>query len=497
MYVDQSFAPQQVAASKLSLASPFLRAELCAKLGIKELSSVLVQRLVGTPSIDAAAAAADADGVPPHVVQTLKVLVAAIPQQSEFDLHRQLDAVGNLAKYSVCTSTSLRVQCTLRQSRQTVGPEVTKSFFVDRSTRTLWVASSTTAARSDHPGSATALHGGEVLREDALSAAINALVSPRAPLAIAPLLRCTAIGAEAATTALAFPSVGRHSMRGVAGEVVIQTDVPLLRMQPSRLYHDGEVVAFQPKRTLNDSDSRGDGSGALAFLYGRIVIPEGTDGDGDVLTKGGRQFSGLNAQLVSVGVRGVRKLLPSEVWCFTSTSMHAEQSAVCGDAGESAAAAAASQGNGRSSSMVGESSRDVRTERDDACGVGVGQSTALTLTTADYITAARDLLAHANLPLSDADGKVYERNLELEREVKTLHGSVAALRKKNNDSEVKIEALEDSSTCTICFQGPADGVDINIALVPCGHVFCGSCASRLSSCASCKSTIQTRLTLFK
>jgi hypothetical protein len=171
----------------------------------------------------------------------------------------------------------------LRQTKKVIGREVEAAFFVDKQKQVMWVTN-TPAALSG---------GGSVQREDALTSAINQVCLARAPLAIAPLLRASAADSDRVAETLALPHMELHAMRGVSGEPVITSDLDLLRMQPSRPFHDGEIVAYENECVRKDARSQPISLPSTSYSYGKIIIADAGAGAGAVHSD---RFNGLQAR---------------------------------------------------------------------------------------------------------------------------------------------------------------------------------------------------------
>jgi hypothetical protein len=211
-----------------------------------------------------------------------------------------------------------------------------------------------------------------------------------------------------------------------AGEPVLADDVPLLRMHPARKYHDKEVVAYRADAPHTH------------FCYGVIVVvadPVAKEDSRDGATSlqprpqaKERQlvaspFGGVSAHMVQTGGGRIKRLLPSDVWCFVGTieggGGHTNRDG--GDGGVALVDAAAGSGGADDggSGSGGGSGAEGAAAASPAAVVG-GE-----LSTAEYLRAARVLLARANLPLSDGDQQVFASNLALQSDLAKARGAAA------------------------------------------------------------------------
>ena len=449
VFMDITFSSQHIAAAPFLVSSPLLTADTCLAIGMKPMSAMVLEELAVRTQ-----AHSETSSFPPALIQALKSMVSVMPHESEFSEQAQLQKIGQLMRYKICAIPTLDVVCRVRRTKKQLGPVLQRCFFVERNVQLIWIASN---------------HMDGVSYEDALTGAVNQIVSPRAPLALAPLLRCAGSHSQMVMDGLAYPTASSvHAHRGTPGEPLLNIDVQLLQMNPARRYYDKEIVAYKDKG---------------AYVYGRLIKKPAEHASKDAASAG--SFGALQAHTIEIGSGKSKRLLPSEVWSFKTDTGAAHptnrQSATAdysdGDGGVGATGQS-DDGRGHQASALGTSARSAQ------------------LTPAEYLKAAQDLLALANLPLHDQDKQVFGTNLTLQSDLSSTRRELAAAKAQLEATNKKLNKLENSSQCAICLQGPADGVPVNIALKPCGHLFCGSCAPRLHECATCKSQITGRLTVY-
>jgi hypothetical protein len=114
------------------------------------------------------------------------------------------------------------------------------------------------------------------------------------------------------------------------------------------------------------------------------------------------------------------------------------------------------------------------------------------------VATIRDLMAQANLPFSADQAQTIDELVQLRSERTRLQSQLA-----DNQSEVELlrKRLEDfdvETTCSVCYQGALDSdVVVDTVCLPCGHMYCNTCAHRLNDCAVCKVRIASRHRTFK
>ena len=409
--------------------------DLATTIGVPRLSEVAEERLALPP----APVLGEAEAlIRPDAVGAVR---AAVQAQQDLigpaELQRQLAAVGSLSEYQVRRAGTLRTALFIRGRASAVPEsEVAAPYFVDGPGRIVWLAASLPCGISD---------------EDALAAAITQLVGASVQLPLAAILRGSgeALGAVCALLDVPDAEALRLERRGVPGEPLIEEDAPILQMRPTRIFYPNEVVAI--------ASPAGDG----ALVYGQI-LPE----------PGGAPFQPGEARAISIGTETLRTL-PSGIWCFRSAIR------------QGVAPTAAPPAPGRPARSGGAPARV-------AAPVAGGA-----LSRAEYARALRDLAQHSGADLGEDEAQLLAARQQLRGELDAAQDALRRAEARCGELETDAERRGRSDACPVCLSGVDDGVELEVALVPCGHLFCSGCAARLHECATCKRRVTSRLRVYR
>ena len=430
---------------------------MCGCFGVKKLSEIVLERFV-QPETGVEAGKPLSAGFVAAVLSLLRMYSRHIEPHSFGEMERR---ARELAAYSVMVAPLLTVALhDVRSKRNVTQADALALSYVDHRTRTIWVA-------ADLPGS--------VAFEDALGTAVNRIVAPDLPLPLAALLRADRAshsadggGGDAAGTVasvLGLTSTEQDDLRrGACGEKVLERDSPLLQLKALRPFHEKEICAVQGA----DGD----------LVYAEVVeqVEAGTDPSKPAA------FSMAHYK-VRVGLTEACVLVPSQMFSFR----HAHGAPAPGH--RLPAAAAASSDNGGLATGVDPTALQEMGEQGGAHGIP----------SVDYLGAVETLLSRANLSLSADRQQLMTRVIGLESENATLSAEVQSSQKELADAKRALEDVDQDGTCNICFQSSEDGVAVDTALIPCGHIYCGECAARLagSRCATCKQPARGTLRVFR
>lgn len=291
-----------------------------------------------------------------------------------------------------------------------------------------------------------------VTREDIIAAAVSEILGVSA-LPLAPLLRANSIGDIAPVVSLlALSRTASEEQRGIPGEYLLETDHALLQLRPTRTYYNNETVAVK----LGDD-----------LVYGAVVVNQNRSDSSD---------RDIRAPYVSVGSKTLR-VLPSQIYSFKSQWRLAGTPRVPLPKPLSANVPRAHIATCVSTKELPKSNE--------------------TLTPEEYLIAAEDLLRQAGSPLARESKELLSMNLRLQSEVKAHARELKDKSTALDELRQRVERRDEAESCPICLQGPGDGVSLDTALVPCGHLFCSMCAARIATCATCKRRVESRLRVFR
>lgn len=274
------------------------------------------------------------------------------------------------------------------------------------------------------------------------------------------------------------------------GHAVSVADVALLTVKPLRSYYDREICAVRRSQsqsgttTARKSTAGGKSADEEELIYAE-VLERCTVAGNRQLTSGG-----IATYRVRVGPTQVHELLSTDMYSFRDTV--APISPV-----HMAAAADPTPTHPDTPPAAGIEGDVIDVAHGASGGVAANKSE---VSTVEYVNAVESLLRRSNLSLSTERQTMISRALALEVEHAALVGQLKEASEQLDHQKGIIHNVEQEQTCTICFQTKEDGVNVNVALVPCGHCYCEDCVERIkedSSCPQCKQSVSGSLKVFR
>lgn len=502
LYNDAPHLLRQLHRPDFRFASHRLSRSMCRRLGIAALSEAV------TETFKPPTAAAGPEPLPPGlfdaILELLHLYSATVPPDA---LEVMEEAARELQTFSVWRAPALDVKIVDRRRRRDVtSAAVGAVTYVDRGARRIWVSELLP------PG---------VDAEAALGAAVNRVVAPGFPLPLAGVLRAARVcpGPEAFGEAVAALELSQAEQgdfrRGVPGQPVEAGDVELLQMKPLRPFHAREICAV----AVNGGREHG-ATAASTSLGSSRLRPRGGDRDttaagwsedggapanheglvyGEVLSETTGTGAPLPAYTVRVGPTEVVQFLPTDMYSFkTRPARLPPRGGAQSDA--AAAAAAAATMEAFDADLVVPLGDDEAAAGGRGGGARGGQGLQTHgVAEAEYLQAVSSLLSRAGLSLHPDAEKMMGRVLALEQDNATKTAALSETKAELDKAKKTLNVVENERTCTICFMGAEDEVEVNTALTPCGHCYCADCARRLvgSKCPTCKRNASGSLKVFR
>ena len=114
------------------------------------------------------------------------------------------------------------------------------------------------------------------------------------------------------------------------------------------------------------------------------------------------------------------------------------------------------------------------------------------------VATIRDLMKKANLPFSADEAQAMDELVQLRSENRRLRSQVTDHQSEAELLRKRLDDFDVETTCSVCYQGALDSdVVVDTVCLPCGHMYCNTCAQRLTDCAQCKVRIESRHRTFK
>ncbi|TMW63551.1 hypothetical protein Poli38472_002492 [Pythium oligandrum] len=248
------------------------------------------------------------------------------------------------------------------------------------------------------------------------------------------------------------PALIVEKLRGAYGEVLADTDRALVELSPLRTFYVGELVAIDVDGELR---------------YGKIVDLDTTN---------------VSISNFSVRIsRTVTRWYPStQIYSFRSSRDHAPSQA-SSEHNASFVERITSQPRAHGDAASRDLPPSVAIA--DAPSV-VSQSASASPMT--IVSAVNDLLSRLNLSLDSSYEELIAENLRLQRRLEQAEESRRLAMAQIDDAIREKKDAQDSLICAICLENNVDRV-----LIPCGHIYCSGCVSRLprQTCPICRENI--------
>eukprot|EP00003_Mantamonas_plastica_P033334 TRINITY_DN947_c0_g1_i1.p1 TRINITY_DN947_c0_g1~~TRINITY_DN947_c0_g1_i1.p1 ORF type:complete len:493 (-),score=157.03 TRINITY_DN947_c0_g1_i1:212-1690(-) len=281
----------------------------------------------------------------------------------------------------------------------------------------------------------------------------------------------------------------QNAERGVAGELLIESDLALVQLKPLRNFVVGEVVAWR------------DANGELRY---------------GVVTRGRESEDSLSGSILvqlTAGTEAV-SMMTTEVLSFKSVSSHSTDAA---DDGESSSSSSGAGGGGTGEGEDEISEANLQRLREqfgtefevvnggaDGSGDGDGMLGSSSgghdvipehlrnrgtdsLSEKDVVNAIVELMARVNIPLSADMRELMGKKMKLEQEASEMTRRATEAEKRLMELEGKTEQVEEVCTCPICLTNV-----VNRVINPCGHTVCGECLGSIrgQACPFCRQRME-------
>lgn len=131
------------------------------------------------------------------------------------------------------------------------------------------------------------------------------------------------------------------------------------------------------------------------------------------------------------------------------------------------------------SARIGKSENPMGTVRDE-------------VTQKDLVEALNSLLNRVGLSTNIEEKRLLERVIELESSNRRLLITANDEKKARIEAETSLKDAQSTHMCSIC-----ETEEVSHVMVPCGHMLCGTCESKVGSkCFYCRLTIQKKIRFY-
>ncbi|CAL1387848.1 unnamed protein product [Linum trigynum] len=245
----------------------------------------------------------------------------------------------------------------------------------------------------------------------------------------------------------------------LVGKEILPPDALQVQLHPLRPFYKDEMVAW---RYQNGEKLR----------YGRV--PE------DVRPLAGQALYRLK---VETAPETVEPLLSSQVFSFRSISM----------------------GNEASSSVIPESSQAVvetrgPNETPESSGGSKIPKSSQSLKDLQYgrvsagelVQVVHDMLSTAGINMDVEKQSLLQRTLSLQEQLKESQAALLLEQEKAEGASKEAETAKAAWVCRVCLTN-----EVDMTIVPCGHVLCRRCSSAVSRCPFCRLQVTKTIRIFR
>ena len=110
----------------------------------------------------------------------------------------------------------------------------------------------------------------------------------------------------------------------------------------------------------------------------------------------------------------------------------------------------------------------------------------------DIVDALSSLLNRVGLSTNIEEKRLLERVIELESNNRKLQTSANDEKKARIEAEMLLKEAQSTHMCSIC-----ESEEVSHVMVPCGHMLCGTCESKVGSkCFYCRLAIQKKIRFY-
>ncbi|PQP98329.1 sacsin [Prunus yedoensis var. nudiflora] len=452
--------------------SPRSSRELCIVLGIKKLSDVVIEELdhqghlqtldyiglVPLVAIREKLLSKSLQGAVWTVVNSMSSYIPAIKNLSLGTIQNLLEAVAEKLQFVKCLHTRFlllpkSVDIT-QAAKDSIIPEWVDGsmhrtlYFINRSNTSILVA--------EPPPYISVF--------DVIAIVVSLVLGSPTPLPIGSLFVCPG-GSETAIVDILKLCSDKQEMEatsgsnGLIGKELLPQDVHQVQFHPLRPFYAGEIVAW---RSQNGEKLK----------YGRV--PD------DVRPSAGQALYRFKVE-TSTGV--MQPLLSSHVFSFRSIAMGSETSPMPMDDSHTVVhnrtpvEMPETSGSGKARSSQLQAGKELQYGR-----VSAGE----------LVQAVQEMLSAAGIYMDVEKQSLLQKTLMLQEQLKESQTSLLLEQEKADVAAKEADTAKAAWLCRVCLTA-----EVDITIVPCGHVLCRRCSSAVSRCPFCRLQVSKTMRIFR
>ncbi|KAF3621211.1 Binding protein, putative isoform 2 [Capsicum annuum] len=246
---------------------------------------------------------------------------------------------------------------------------------------------------------------------------------------------------------------------GLLGRDILPQDALLVQFHPLRPFYAGEIVAW---RQQNGEKLR----------YGRVLE--------NVRPSAGQALYRFKVE-ISLGL--IELLLSSHVFSFKSVTISGEDSSADFLEGYCTMDSTRSEGvTGRVKSRPSEGNQQQQLQ-----ALQHGRVSA-----AELVQAVQEMLSAAGISMDVEKQSLLETTITLQEQFKDSQAALLLEQEKFDMATKEADTAKAAWLCRICLN-----TEVDVTIVPCGHVLCRRCSSAVSRCPFCRLQVSKVMRMFR
>ncbi|XP_074588626.1 LOW QUALITY PROTEIN: uncharacterized protein LOC141844465 [Curcuma longa] len=300
---------------------------------------------------------------------------------------------------------------------------------------------------------------------DVVAIAVSQVFGAPVTLPFGPLFACPDDSEKAVLRALKLGSehgIARKESKNntLVGKELLSQDALQVQFLPLRPFYSGEIVAWKSGRE------------GEKLRYGRV--PE------DVKPSAGQA---LYRFPVDTAPGETQVLLSSNVFSFRSVSMSDASSMPSSSRDSGEDTSKNRMLHGRTSKDSGNEKRKIQNPKELQYGK---------VSAKELVRAVHDMLSAAGINMDAEKQTLLQTTLTLQEQLKESQVALLVEQEKVDTAVREADTAKAAWSCRVCLSA-----EVNITIVPCGHVLCQRCSAAVSRCPFCRTHVSRTMKIFR
>ncbi|RAL41091.1 hypothetical protein DM860_008789 [Cuscuta australis] len=296
---------------------------------------------------------------------------------------------------------------------------------------------------------------------DIIAFVLSDILGSPCPLPLGSLIMCPEGSETTVIDILKICSESKQSENArncsdLIGKDILSQDAQRVQFHPLRPFYMGEIVAW---RSQNGE----------RLKYGRI--PK------DVRPSAGQALYRFGVE-IAPGM--IDALLSSQVFSFRSVSLDSEASSV-------------SLTDDFSTNMVSDNPESSGRHKTSTNQLRAGKDLQYgRVSPAELVHTVHEMLSAAGISMDMEKQSLLHTNLFLQEQLKDSQTSLVLEQDKAETAAKEAETAKAAWQCRICLTA-----EVDVMIIPCGHVLCRRCSSAVSRCPFCRLQVSNTIRIFR